>query len=89
MNERTITMTVHAIEAALIETTQFAGPRSWYMGYVTVKAHGDGELHEWRVLDGSNFHLGQTLTVNVIENEEPGPRIGTPIVVPPIDKSTT
>ena len=88
MSERTITMTVYAIQANLVDVTTWTdAPNSRFIhGYITVSAEGHGERHEWNLKPGHRCWIGDRVDVTVVEDDpEPWPP-PTPMDVPPIDK---
>ena len=86
--ERTITMTVYAIEARLLDMTQLGDPSPDYrfgLAGIKVKARGQGEEHEWWLRDGQRCWPGDRIQVTVIE-EHGEPHASTDLTPPPIDK---
>lgn len=89
MNTRTVTLTVYAIEAEQIDATGFSDPRSsrFVNGHIKVKAHGEGEWHEWVLRDGRRCWPGDRVEVVVIE-DDPEAWISDVQNPPAIDKRT-
>lgn len=84
-----ITMTVYKVEADLIEVTPFAEPPGtrYLPGRVFVSAQGEGERHYWPLQEGQRCWIGDTVRVQVIEDDRDIPSILPPrLKPPPIDK---
>jgi len=84
--ERTITMTVYAIHAEQMDATRWGEPAGYrYLnGNIKVKAHGEGEWHEWVLRGDQRCWPGDRITVTVIED---APEFASTTLTPPaIDK---
>ena len=71
---RTLTMTVHKIEGALLDVTRLdakPGQNEYMMGYVTVTAYCGRESHTWTMPEGERCWIGDTVQVTIIEPDRP------------------
>jgi len=69
--ERTVTLTVYAIEAQQLDVTNYGEQHSRYMnGRITVRAHGSGIDHAWQLTDPTErWWPGDTVQVTLPERK--------------------
>ena len=69
--ERTVTLTVYAIEARQVEVTNFGETWSHYVNTsITVRAHGFGINHAWQLTDPTErWWPGDTVQVTLPERK--------------------
>ena len=69
--ERTVTLTVYAIEAQQLDVTNYGEQHSRYMnGRITVRAHGYGIDYAWQLTDpNERWWPGDTVQVTLPEHK--------------------
>lgn len=85
---REVVMTVHKIEADLLDVTTYSElpDSSFLLGNVWVTARGGPDSHRWRLATGQRAWVGDRVTVTLIE-DDPDETWGTDDP-PPDDRST-